>query len=388
MRVRWVIAVAVVAGLAPGHPVAAKGLRSPACEVVTPSPAFRADRTAFCVYRDAPDAIQLLAVTTDGGRSWALAPAAGMNRDGAPALRVVLSPRYAEDGMLFATTQTGTYVSTDRGASFTLLDPLANDPRPGNPVAYLAEPLLPQAAPASQTVHLAYSDERGTARIDVERRLRLPAVGAPDAEIAGFVLNRWMQGPLALGYRGAGPARRAVAYQCAADLRCAESFEFPAGVMLGDLWAQPAPDRRSLLVRVHEADGSTQVWISRSGGASFHPWAEVQRLVDPANGAGARPLVSITGDPNLPRITYLRVSGAGRPAEQVFRSADMGNTWTRVAWAHDRAGPLPWSGPAPGPDGAGLYGADGGALFAIGTGRHAGTVHCSRDGGRRWSRFC
>lgn len=352
------------------------------------------------MHRD-PDGRAHLAVTGDGARTWQRAAATGLRRDAGTGLGVVLSPRYRDDRRLFVTVGTGTYVSTDRGATFTLLDPLAADGRPGNPVAHLATPLLPSpSATDPSTVHLLHADGRSAARIDGDRGVHQPGTTAADVDLLGFAAARWTNRPIVFGYRTpAAGGRQAVALRCDERFTCTEAFEFPATWTFGEgreLWARGAPDLRSVLVRLYDGAGDVHVWRS-TGGVGFTPWAEVGRLLAPVNRASrGRPSVTVSGDPAAPRVTYLRISAPGLtapgtpPAEQVFRSSDMGSTWRRTGFAfgtgqRGRGGTLPWRGPGPGVDGAAVYGAAGGVVLALGPG---GAVFCSRDGGVRWSRSC
>lgn len=381
----------------------------PSCRTLVVSPGYARDRTAFCVFRASGVDPYELAVTTDAGRSWRVPPATGMVRNATNiSLGISLSPRYPADRMVFAIIGTGTYVSTDRGESFRLLDGLAKGGSQDNPVPFLSAP-IPELAPLTGTqpqVYLAYAG-RVAARIDVANGVHEPALGAPDL-LVGFAAVAPTLPPVAFSYRPMGTGMVAAATRCTPQLACAGvPFTFPAGLEYADypdLWARGLGDGKTLVVRlVRIADGSTHLWRSTDGGATFAEWRSVEALLKPANDTSDHaPGVFVAAHPDRPSTLYLRISGTWRrnhswdkaapPAERVLRSVDGGQTWRLVAfqrgeWQAGPRGALPWHSPANGPDGNGLFVARG-ALFAVGGGGGPGTVFCSRDGGVRWATAC
>ena len=392
-----------------------------ACETVAVSPAFARDRTAFCVYRANSVDPRLLAVTTNGGRSWRKPATTGLTRPAGVAgvgLGIQVSPTYAADSVLLATTGNGTFLSTDRGESFTLVDALISGTGPGNPLAYVAEAppaTAPVTGPGSRLYLLDAAGYR-SARTDVGAKLHQPVLGVPGGATLRFALPRTST-PFAFGYESppGGAGQVLTTYRCTTDFACPQKlFSFAPG--LG--FAAPGEERvqelgsTTVVVFLIDAARDARVWRSTDSGATFAPWTSVEKLLAPVNKTSDRfPYVSIGVDPARPKQLYLRVSGhparggvwpkGARPAEQLFRSDDAGATWRLIAWqrAVSQPGPrgtLPWNGPATGADPAGVFPAgDGVTVFAVGDYVSSGeatnnvrSVFCSRDRGLHWRTAC
>jgi hypothetical protein len=419
----WTACVAVVllTGLAFAAPAATA---PPPCETVRVSPGFARDRTLVCVLRQNSVDPEALAVSTDGGRSWQRPPAVGLVRPDGPAgikVGTTFSPDFAKDRLLFATTFSGTFVSTDLGRTFTALDALVTDTQRGNPIAYTAGPpaaLAPVTGPARR-LYLAYAAGQTSARVDVALAAHEPVAGTSAGSTLRFIVPAVVtpdRPPLAFGndvdpVSGKGAV---VAFRCTEELACPEQlFTFPRGHVLGSSGTADVEllnDGQTILVTLNDAGTrDTQVWRSTDWGTTFTPWTSVNDVLAPVNRSSAMPpRAAIAFDPAHPRRAYLRVQGNrgakgawaanAPPAEQLFRSEDGGRSWRRIGFRLDsfQNGPdgrLPFNTPARGDRGAEITVAQDGRLLAVGAYDDGGSVFvtgvfCSLDGGAHWSNGC
>lgn len=404
-----------------GSAASPSGATSPvlACQVIHVSPSFRADHVAFCLFRINATEPEAIAVTADGGRTWATQPMTGLTRPTGPAgvgLSLALSPTYATDASLFATTGSGTFVSKDRAATFSQVDSLMTGWGVSNPLVYLAESSpagFPQSG-AGKRVLLLSAEGVGSARTDPSSPVHSPVVGIPGGRTVRFALPD-SANPFALGYDPSPSGTRTLSsYRCTPDFTCAAKlFSFPPDVAFpvpGDERVEVLGDG-SVVVVLLDGAHDTHVWRSTDAGASFVAWTPVEKLLSPVNKTSESfPFVSLGSDPGQPKVLYLRLSGRttqGRwskdapPAEQLFRSSDRGVTWRRIGYQRDasQAGPrgnLPWNAPASGSDPAGVYPSpDGLTVFAVGSYIPSGeangyyrSVFCSHDQGMHWRTSC
>jgi hypothetical protein len=379
----------------------------PMCDVVLVSPAYQRDRTMVCVHPDS-QAARVLAVSTNAGRTWRDPAMSGLVRPAGPSaipMTVTFSPAFAEDRALFATTGSGTYVSTNLGATFTPVDALTKAGAIDNPVAFVGRMTsLPVGADSGPRVLLAYAGQLA-ALIDPAGGVRSPVVGVPGRGALRFVVFPSPSAPagaVAVVNESDVPSGdHAAVYRCDAALTCAEPlFAFPAGIRFGlDSRLRLLPDR-SLVALLVDGHGVPQVWRSTDGGATFTAWQSVHKLLPAGDGTAIPPTLAFAATAARPRRVYLRVETSmpstgwrpgAPPASQLFRTDDAGVTWHRVAYARTLGQPgprgtLPWQlGPGAGrqiqltPDGR---------LLADGSAEALATTWCSLDGGLRWTAGC
>lgn len=373
------------------------------------SPAYVHDRMLVCVHPD-PQGVRIVSVTTTAGRTWRDAAMSGLVRPAGPLgadLTATISPSFATDHALFATTGSGTYVSTDLGATFRAVDTLTKPGAIDNPVPFEGQAsTLPVGTPRSQPhVLLAYADSPLPAVIDPATATRRSVVGVPGEGALRFVVTQSngaadevlavVNDPDAVG------GDHAAVYRCDASLTCAQPlFSFPAGIRFGVASRMRVLPDRSLLATLADADSTPQVWRSTDGGVTFTAVRSVSAIIGALTRAGARPAVSFAVTAARPRRLYLRVESTmpptgwksgTPPASQLFRSDDDGTTWRLIAYGRrssqpGKRGTLPWRlGPGTArqvqvtPDGR---------LFADGSSEVTSTTWCSIDGGVHWSPGC
>jgi hypothetical protein len=389
----------------------------PACEIVLVSPEYRQDATVLCIYRTRSDADRLIGVSRDRGRTWRTPTMTGLTRPAGPAgtqLSAVLSPGFAIDHSLFVTTGSGTFVSTDLGETFVLVDALATGAVDGNPVAFMKESPVwgDHIYIHRESVALLFIGGI-PALVDVTDRVHQLVPGVPGRGASLFVVapNFHTDTPgLAFAHvptAGASAPGTLAVYGCDASFTCAEQrFVFPEGLeLLHDaLSVRLMLDGSYVVLLRSSVDYSTHVWRSTDG-RTFVPWSAAERLVAPVSRAsGQLPEVSVAPDPVLPKRAYLRVEGyrslagpwaAGAPpASQIFRTDDGGATWHRIAFGRGlgQAGPrgtIPWVGLSRGSDRAHIQVAPDGRIFAVGdAGSVTLTTFCSLDGGAHWTVGC
>ena len=404
--------LAAVASGAPAHAAVAP----PACDVILVSPAFAHDHALVCVHPDS-QGTRVLAVTTTAGRTWRDAAMSGLVRPAGPlgaALTVTLSPAFANDHTLFATTGSGTYASKDFGATFVPVDTLTKAGGTDNPVAFFAtsSAVLP-AGESGPRVLLAYADSPLPALIDPATDSRRPALGVPGLGALRFVAQPAAAQPAAaqpsladdllavVDVPDSATDDHAAVYRCDAALTCAQPlFAFPPGIRFGTESRLTAMPDRSLLAVLADRHSNPQVWRSTDGGATFTPMRSVARVVASLGRGGAPPTVSFAATASHPHRVYLRVEASmpstgwksdSPPASQLFRSDDSGVTWRLLAYGRSvfqpgARGTLPWRlGPA---NGHLIQLAPDGRLFADGSSETVTTTWCSVDGGVRWTAGC
>ena len=406
------LGAAAAAAVSVALSVPAVAAASVPCEAVAASPTFARDRTAACLYRKDSNSPMLLAMSTDGGRSWRKAAMTGLARpEGVQGidLTVLFSPAYVTDRTLLAVTGSGLFASTDRGETFSLVDGLVGGGGFGNPLVYVATAPAATAPVTGTGKHLYALFAAGyrSALVDVTVRWHQPIAAAPGGSTVRFALGG--PSPVAFGYTDDPLTQDRVlaAYRCTADYSCADKlFSFPNGVQLARV--QTLRDA-SLLVTLIDDARDVHVWRSTNGGATFAVWKPVDAVLAPVNrtsegGVGA----SLMPDPVNAKRLFLRVTGGpahgtwakdAPPAEQVFRSDDAGRTWRRLGYQRavfqpGRRGTLPWNettgdptGIVPAGDGRTVLVAA--AYVSPGEASENRTgVYCSRDSGLHWGRTC
>jgi hypothetical protein len=386
------------------------------CTALALSPTFATDKTAVCagmVYEPSTGSATAAAVfvTTDKGKSWRKATAAGIaiTRPDDYLRGVVLSPRYATDHMIFVqVARAGLYASTDLGETFTLVSPLGL----GRVTPYVATPALLADLARPLLLHADAAGNDVSMQVDPTSHAVAPVPGTPGADREFAVSPRYATDGIAFAAgRVIPPEDKSVSYPtvfaCATGFACTETrFTGPKYAMFERLWVLPAATPSGFVVVLRLMIGSTpRLWRSTDGGHAFLPWTSLN-AIGATIGGDASAHLDVTADPVQPKRMYLRASWTGNtfrrgspPNEQLFVSEDAGGRWTRVSWgtmnsALHHVGPIPEMAP---PADAlntpvGFVAAGGGGrLFMLAGSRglpgYTGPV-CSRDGGKTWARFC
>lgn len=391
------------------------------CTQLAASPAFTADRTAFCAgHVPDPTSGRTTAIavfrTTDGGRTWTRATAAGLtfNDTDARVTHLSVSPRYASDRTVFAQIRnTGLFQSVDGGETFSLVGPLAWS-RVTPFVATAPAPPVPIPAPdagAHTIFGMARSggadgDPNASAIIDPLARSHTPVRGTPARDLEFAIADTFARdgAAFAVADRGVGLDARVELYRCGAMLTCdALLIAFPKRWTFDRLWlSRDFEKTRTVYVSMTTLSGSRVLYWSRDAGGTWSRWSAAERLLAPVVAARNVPRYAVAFGTS--RTVYLRVSympgatsSAAPPAEQLFRSDDGGSTWRRVAFGRaarqaGSRGVMPTDSPigeqANGAIPPGALTVAGSTVFMLGhTGRYAG-LYCSWDGGRQWGRTC
>jgi len=410
LRRRLFSLAALLALLAPTAEGAAVPVPPEKCAFLGVSPSFQRDGTAFCAVM--LNAGPVLWRTTDRGRSWtkfALSPGV-LPTNTSPALyQIIVSPLYSVDHAVYLYTSSGTYVTTNPADGLRPVDLLATGNGMGirNMAGYGDATV--GALSQGMRVVLAHAALNTASRIDPPLHSRV--VGAAPHQSLQFLAPASVspdRPPLLIGrhlnYSATGDNRVAT-YECTIALTCTtEMHVFPQGEF-ADAWLSPAYDKDGTAYVALATGKRYSMFKSTDRGRTFAPWRGAENVLAPINAEMMRsdgdthfpPALAI--DQADPRTMYLRmaqlVSTPRMPAQQLFRSRDGGETWTRIgyAWGDRRRGTLPWDGPglmqAVSAMDNGVVAA-GGRLFAVGTSlrdRYAG-VFCSTDSGRTWGRNC
>jgi hypothetical protein len=368
----------------------------PLCTQVVVAPDFARSRTAYCarLVHDATSTTLTLARSTDGGRTWRRATAAGLAvRPDDYEAHLLVSTEYASDRAIFVGLSTsGTFRSTDGGESFVLVDANGN----GAVAASRTVGTDPLPRVRRGVLVVAGPGVAGSFLVDPPMP-RLPITGtgldvafAPAPDDPGTVL--------AFGSNLAGgDGYQVTAYGCTQAFSCPTALgSLPAGKYIERVWLSPRfTSDGVLIVRTVDRTHRTTYYRSTDGGRTFAVLTSVQRLVDAIYRTGGVPMSDIAGAVVHGRARlWLRLGDAfgrtsGPPAEQVLVSDDLGSTWRLLSF-----GRQPWQ---PGPRGTILPSAPGGATEPVGfltatpdrlfmAGFRG--VYCSVDGGVHWAAAC
>lgn len=420
MRGQAVLRVAAVCGVALAGLTAPPALSAPVnpspCTEMALSPTFASDGTAVCagmVYDKTTGAATSAAVfvTTDKGKSWRKATAAGIaiTRAEDSVRGVVLSPRFLSDRLIFVQiARAGLLASTDLGETFTPVSPLGlgrMTPYIATPdvLADLARPLILHADAAGNDVSM---------QVDPVSRALTPVPGTPAKDHQFAVSPRYATDGLAFAGGTLVPAddqaaSYPVVYACGAGFACNEvRFTGPKLAKFERLWTLPAATSTGFSLVLRLMVGSTpKLWRSTDGGKTFQPWTSVNTIGSTIAKNGSAHL-DVAADPLQPKRLFLRASWTwttyrrtNPPNEQLFVSEDAGQRWRLVSYGTltsglRHIGPIPEMEPSPDvlstPVGFVLAGG-GGRLFILagsrGNPNYTGP-YCSRDGGKSWARFC
>lgn len=384
------------------------------CMDFAASPGFASDRTAFCaghVRNRSTGATTSIAVfrTTDGGRSWSAAPAAGLSFNTySKVTHLSVSPLYQTDKKLFVQIgNTGLFESTDNATTFRIVDPLAwnrlaafvSEGSGGVLPGIARRTVFAMAAPAGQD-----GEPNKSALIDPLALAHTPVKGTParDREFAVSDTHARDGAAFAVADAGVGLTARVELYRCSAIFACDERlYAFPKRWTFDRIWlSRDFATTRTLYVSMTALTGTRTLWWSRDAGRTWARWAPAERLLTPVTKANGSVQLALGRGPA--RLLYLRFSSPGdssaEPAEQLFRSRDNGATWTRIAYGRrwPQQGPrgtMPWDNrPDELGDGTAAAGgvtvASSTTVFTLGGWGPYDSFYCSSDGGRHWGRNC
>jgi hypothetical protein len=411
MRDRVLVRAALAAALvaASTSAVSARAASRWVCEAFAAAPSFAHDRTVFCaggsgeaggwrgpvsLYRSA-----------DGGRTWS-APMRIADTgvvDGARA--VYPSPEYPTDRTLFVDLDSGGYVTTDDGRTFTRVgSDFAFNPDEATvyvearPDGAMRRPALVSAGGTSPWGAAVYD----TAVLPATR----PTVSGPLIGPAKYLVPPDFATSRRAVLLGRVSDKDAGAFACDADFVCVQQlYDFGHVGAKGSriTFAAPTfPGSRDVYAQVDDdTDGKPiRIFRSRDQGRTWAAWPSVTRLLA---GFPFGSEAAIAASPDNPKRLWARVEGLDftterTPEQQLFRSDDDGATWTRLGYAwgpaqryHPTKSTLPWNRSAAAYNPPTVE--PGGRLYVLAqhdTGRKTDFLglYCSRDYGRHWSRDC
>lgn len=379
------------------------------CTELALSPAFASDGTAVCagmVYEASTGGATSAAVfvTTDKGRSWRKASAAGVviSRPDDNVRGAFFSPQYASDHMLFVQyARAGLFASTDLGVTFTLASPLGL----GLVTPYVATPAALSAVARPLLLHANAAGNDVSMQVDPVSHAVAPIPGTPAADRQFVVSPRYAVDGLAFAAgivsSADGTAGVPAVFACGPGFVCTESrFQGPARATFDGLWALPAAVPSGFFVVMRLLVGSTpRFWRSGDGGRTFQPWMSVDSIGATISRSGSAHL-GVAVDPTRPKRWYLRASWVGNrtnpPDEQVFISDDNGTRWRRVSYGTTASlrhvGSVPDMAPgASRSTPTGFIAVGGGRIFMLAGGRYTPDYtgpYCSTDGGKTWAKLC
>lgn len=389
---------------------------TPDCSVLALSPGFDADGSGFCAGWVVVDVAAQRGewrfyVTKDGGRAWARPAASGLAvPEQSRVDQIVVSPLYETDRTVFLHSTEGIWKTTDDGATFSLVNALAN-PGDGRLAPYVEPVGIPVAQSGEPHTAFAYANYEMTAKIDPP--LHAPVAASPENETQFLLPRDFPNGPgfvftQSTGGDAIGPV--VSAWSCNGQLVCAEELHaFPAGYTLGYAWLGPLDE---VYVELRPSpllfdEPVPRMWRSVDGGQTFEAWDSLDDVLEPLHEQdlfAAR--VGIASHPKFPGRLFAYVTAdpersAGSvppapPGEQIFRSDDGGDSWRRVAWGlgfgqTGLPGTLPWNAHKRPERHAFIELTGNGRLFVqalqFGGESYEGPF-CSISWGRAWARTC
>lgn len=336
---------------APQATVALGGAARPeekAISAMTLSPRFADDGTVFATGHDATGCVTAclrLFRSTDGGATWTPLASRGLAGE-----RILLPPSFPDDGRIFAAGDSALQVSYDDGASFVVLHRVGSGAAMSPDFSGRDPRILIGTAPGWE-----YHDDYGDVR-------PLSLVPPPTAPINTFSFSpeHAVDGRLFIGTTvGSQPARSAVTLcrddVCDAPVPLLESVGAP----------------EVSVSRTFSEDGVAMAWTRRQAFRSVDGGRSFVGLGLPGTGV-VRAVVS-AGDG-----TWFVGMADERPGERgggLFRSIDDGLSWTPVAETtplHHGVASVVTSG----------------ATVIASPSWKPGGIWCSTDHGRTWSRRC
>lgn len=385
-----------------------KGAPSP-CGDLAVSPSFASDKTAFCVELERPNGIFLWR-TTDGGKSWVRASAAGLvtspQAGGTPT--IFFSPMYESDNAIFiGVLSSGVYRSTDGGESFTSIQSIGGSK--ARPVVTTVDSPVGEGLSRVQFVEAWAGRQEGandSVLMDSLTPTWRPITGTPVMDEEFFISPDYESDDLALaiGETGAGLERQYGIYLCDALFACSSKlFSFPAGEKFERLWfSGDFSDNGTIYATTLTLSGHRRMWWSHDRGRNFEEWPSAQELLDemrdPTETGKGRIQLALAGVPDS-RMLFLYTTRGGQsdskdPVAQLFRSRDGGTKWQRVAYGRSSSysGTDKGSLPPAFPHSPSLSKQLWGQIVAPHS-KHLfilvdNSVICSTDGGKSWGATC
>lgn len=349
----------------------------------------------------------LVARSDDAGSHWAHGTASGVPVSVTTSLSQVLAAAdfMSSHAWYLATSDTGVYKSTDGGATWALVDPLARQPSQYPSLTPLSISL--PVGPPRPALAFASPSLGESALVDLPGRI--PVAASPDGGLT-FV---WASSPgpfqrtLAVATyvdESAPQANHSRVYGCSALLSCTTLFwEAPAGQVLQSVSTDLSfgATGKVALVMQEFANRRLHIYVSKDGGAHFAPLLGIQPALDQLlKMKNAHPVLNAeiayaaTGGRMFARLVFQFGDGSV-PREQIWGS-DSAGRWKRLAYSNfvrsSKTGSLPWFGSFLSPTYrvANLRINDKGYLLVTAvdpTGAGYAGFFCSPDG-LRWSRHC
>ncbi|HYP24874.1 MAG TPA: sialidase family protein [Actinomycetota bacterium] len=423
MRMRAIALAAVSAVTLSSSPAQGQQeyVYQPVCEVVTFSPRFAEDRTAFCATAEyLPGTVQpsgnvLVRRSTDGGVTWEPLPSVGLQGLGLSwPVQILVSPSYPDQTAIYVQIvygpRPGLYRSTDEGETFAWVAPLATTGMLTRPLtAYTAAASIPPPLGAGADAFTYASVEESRPAM-LTPPLHRPVAGSPDGA-AMFLLPPDFPSSSALvvarGVYEPSPDPetwewQVSIYRCDVTLTCGEKLaELPPGLDLVD--ADFLGDGTAYVVVERFGAGTdTQVWRSTDG-ETFSRWESLDALAPRRDINGnSNVIVDVVDVPGtagrfFARVSYQVEGESGAPRDRLFRSDDDGVTWRAVASSRRSRGRgyLPWFrriGPIHAEGDLYMPSPDRLFVLAYEVDARPGSEYmgpfCSVDGGRTWARAC
>lgn len=392
------------------------------CTQFAASPNFATDKTAFCAghFRNTTTGQTTgfhLARTTDGGRTWASMPAAGLaSRDVYAHIGFFgLSPMFVTDKTIFIQIEgAGLLHSTDGGMTFALVDPIVGHAlsmfvSSARSTLALPEPLAETLRVGDHTalVMAVGAGQDGqpnqSAVIDPMTRTHTPVIGTPVRDNAFAISDTYAKdgAAFAVADSGVGLSAQVKLYRCDAKFTCGQLlYAFPKRWTFDRIWlSRDFAKTRRIFVSITSLTGGDTLWWSRDAGKTWARWAPAEQLLMPVAKFGyGYALGQGSG-----KLLYLWIMASGGedprdpPLHQLFRSRNNGDSWERAAYGrgpHQKGprGTMPpdnliYSHAPRNPPGAVTVAGTGSALFAMGSGQYR-SFYCTWDGGVHWGRMC
>jgi hypothetical protein len=438
--------LAVVAPLVPANAAAA----SPPCTRVVVSTAFKTDHTAYCFAGIAGNVDQQRASfvetrgtqvwrTTNGGRTWeprSTFTSGPEQKGGFERVYDAWAIAGGDTRALYVAARSGLYASFDGAKTYHLVDPNAT-PSSFHLGAYdfVDSPLTPsvgafQPAPGAPkltgTLFAYGGDDLPSAMIDTGNDLHVGVAGAGPGTVRFLLPADFGTKGAALALAGDPHPKESTGsssivsveslYACPAALACPQKLAtFPLNRNVEGLWLAPDYVTSHRVLATHRPawwttnrnEADLTVVESTDGGATFHTWASIETLLKPIRASKPSRIELELANGSAGNTIYARIgtyaNGTGFPTfpqDQLYRSADAGRSWRRVAYlSYDRTNGRAFRGNLPFlPNSVAYYNAfpfavgGDGTLFATGWRRSgddpAPTVWCSRDHGAHWAARC
>lgn len=375
------------------------------CEALAMAPA--PSRVVACVARhiERPDLGPTgvdIALSDDGGRSWKAVPGTGLPTGlGTAYPDIFFSLAYAADHRMYVQeSSTGLFVSTDRGETFTVADPLAVNPYDIRRLSpFWFESPVPAVGLGRQAA-IAYAGNPSAILMPPQH---LPALSGP-ADVARFVPVNLAQSTVALFAvtKTSASAPTASVLECTVALVCAKTlYKGEPNYLVMSIDTGSAERTHALASAIELVNIGTRriqvLTLDRTGIVKRNPALEdivaTRARRDPISARLSVVEDRISGAWTA-RLSCLALDG---PCDYLYRSTDRGASW-RLMSANRRVpawdtGVLPARGTGDLTDAATTWSGSRGEIYLIGSpeGTYrglAGAFYCSTDAGRTWHVRC